>query len=80
LPQVPQLFLSVLVLVQVPLQFCLGEVHWVTQAPPVQTCVEVQALVHEPQCAWSPCRFTQSVPHWVSPVVQVVLQMPLVQA
>jgi hypothetical protein len=75
-PHAPQLFGSLFVLTQSPLQSVSVGSHAPAQVPPLQNAVAPEHdVVHEPQCVLSVSRSTQTPLHAVSPGPQ---QMPLV--
>jgi hypothetical protein len=75
-PQPPQLFGSLFVFVQSPLQSVSVGSHEPAHVPPLQNGeVPPHTFVHEPQCVLSVSVSTQTPPHAVSPGPQ---QMPLV--
>jgi hypothetical protein len=80
--QPPQLLLSLLVLVQTPLQNASGAAPQV-QAPALQNSPPRQELPQEavplangPQLPLSVSGFTQLLPHWMSPVGQETTHLP----
>jgi hypothetical protein len=73
-PQPPQLFGSLWVAVQTPAQ----RVPLLSQAqtPAVQLVPAPHTVPQAPQLALSVCSFTHALPHWVSPAVQLSVQVP----
>lgn len=67
-PQLPQLFGSLWVAVQTPLQRCPPFAHW--QTPLWQVVPPVQRMLQPPQFASSVCWFTHWVPHRRRPEAQ----------
>jgi hypothetical protein len=80
MPQLPQLFVSLVVLTQAP-EHAVGVLpeHPDTHVPPEHAGVPasaLQACAHDPQLFLSVCSSTQTPVHWEYPVLQAKPQLP----